>query len=622
MTSIIEESSKAKQSGVFGFWRNKKVIYGFVVLIIIGGGYYFYPKGGSSSETQEVVKKDWTVKQGDITVSIESDGQVVAKDGVELSFSVSGDNLEVDEVFIKEGDMISKGDKIASVKTESLDFSLRSAWSSYQSSLADYNETMDGATKEQISSAQDKITNAEISLEQSRISLENIKQNTEDSIYTAQQKVDDAKERLDDNSNINESEDVRDSYESLVDMIKAINISLDSMLTDSDEILGVDQKSLNDDYENNLGAKDTVSLGKAKTSYLTSKSASIELNSLVLPVNIRSDYNEIDNAADQTVLALEEFEKHLYDMKIMLNASVTSVDFSQNQLESLISLITSNRTNINTKITSINSKIRSVDDIKDNLNDYSSDYNDTLRDLTNTKADGERDIRNAETSLVSREISLDQAKRDYDDLVAPLTEAELASARSRLTSSSISLEKAQYELDKSILTSPIDGQVVQMNYGAGDIIITADKKAVATIINNNTLFIEVNIEEADISTLEVGQKTYANFDALNDLRLEGEISFISLTSETSNNGIVTYLVRVLFSKGENQIREGMTATIEFVTSETKDVLLVPVSSVRNVGGKPSVQMESEEWQAVVTGFTDGDKVEVISGLNSGDKIIY
>ena len=623
MTSIIEESKKAKQNGLLGFWRNKKIIYGLVGILIIGGSLYLY-LGGDTEEKTAVVQKEWAVKTGNIIVSVESDGKVVAKDGVELSFSVAGDSLEVDEIFVKEGDKIAKGDKIASVKTETLDFSLRTAWSSYQSALADFNETMDGATSEDKSNAEDRVTSAELSLEQANISLENIKQSVEDDIYDAEKKVDDAKEDYDDNSNINDSEDIKDSYEGLVDVIKSTNISLDSILKDSDEILGLDQKSLNDDFEDNLGVKNKSTLSNAEASYKIAKTAIEDLNNLALSINIRSDHRDVDAAADQAEISLQEFEKHLYDMKLMLDASITSVDFSQAELNSFISSISSNRTSVNTKITTLNARVTNLEDVKGNLDDYRTDYDDAMRDLDIVKSDGQRDIENAEASVASREISLDQAKRDLDELLAPLTESELASARSRLTSSSISLERAQFDLDKSILSSPIDGELVQLNYAAGDIIITdgGQDQTVAIIINNDTLFIEVNIEEADISKLAVGQKAYASFDSLDELRLEGEISFISLTSKTSSNGIVTYLVRVIFTKGENPIREGMSSAIEFVTSEAPNVLVAPVSSIRNVAGKPSAQLQNGEWIPVITGFTDGKNVEVISGLSEGDIILY
>ena len=66
----------------------------------------------------------------------------------------------------------------------------------------------------------------------------------------------------------------------------------------------------------------------------------------------------------------------------------------------------------------------------------------------------------------------------------------------------------------------------------------------------------------------------------------------------------------------------MTAFVDFVTAGVSDVLAIPVEAVRNVDGKPSVQLVSGEWVPVVTGFTDGDDVEVISGLNAGDKLFY
>ena len=70
------------------------------------------------------------------------------------------------------------------------------------------------------------------------------------------------------------------------------------------------------------------------------------------------------------------------------------------------------------------------------------------------------------------------------------------------------------------------------------------------------------------------------------------------------------------------IREGMSVYVEFVAAEAIDVLVVPVSAVKNVNGKPSVQMESGEWKPVTTGFTDGKLVEIIKGLNPADKVLY
>ena len=635
MASILEESKKSKRIGKFKITK-KKIAILVAIISVLFSVYYFFSK--KDIEKESVSQKEWTVKKDNLKISIESDGKVIAEDGVELSFSVSGDNLEIKEIFIKEGDKIKKGDKVATVKTETLELNVKTAYSNYLSALADYNQTMDGATEEQIADAKDKVTLAEIALDQAKISLENTKQsaeesiqNAENAIYDTENDLKDAKENLDDNQDELTSEAVNDAYESLVDTIKSINISLDNILKESDEIVGVDNKYINDDFEELLGVKDSSSLNQAKSSYLKSKNELAQLDSLAILLSLNSSYNEIDMAADQTVLALQEFEEHLYHMNLMLEATIISSDFLQSELNAFISTISENRATVNTKITTINTKIEAVDDAKDSLDDYITDYEDAKRDfdnaqqdLINAKADALRSIENSEATVKNRELSLEQAKRDYNDLIAPLTEKELASARSSLTGASVNLEKAQNELENATIISPIDGEVAQLNYKTGDIIIdSGNVDPVAVIINNDTLFIEVNIEEADINKIKIGQTVYATFDAMDELKLDGEVSFISLTSKTNNNGIVTYLVRIVITnKGDNQIREGMTVFVDFVTAEAKDVLVIPVSAVKNVNDSPSVMNKNKEWVPVVTGFTDGKNVEIIKGLEAGDKIVY
>lgn len=618
---ILDESVKARTNGL-GFWRSKKFIIAAVLIMLSGGVYVFWPEGKKFAGQSQSAPKEWTVKKDDIVISVEAEGKVVAEDGVELSFAVSGDNLEVKEVFVKEGDAVKKGDKIASVSTDDLQLSMNSAWASYQSALADFNETMSGATAEEIADSQDKITTAKMSLEQAQRSLENIKQSIADTIYNAQKAVVDAKKDLDDNQDEQSSEDVSGAYEELVETLKSTNISLDGILRASDEIVGVDKTYLNDDFEINLGAKDLSSLSLALETYKKARAGAQDLNRRVIGMSKFSDFGDIESAADLASDVLFDFEEHLNAMKAMLDATITTGDLTESELVAFITSVNSNRSSINTKISALNAEVRAVADAKESLDDYAENYNEAVRDLGNAQADAERTLADAEASVASKELSLRQAERDLEELKAPLTEAELASARSRMSSASISLEKARNSLNDATIISPIDGQVVELNYKAGDIIVD-NEDPVAVILNSSTLFITVNAEEADVSKLAVGQKAIATFPALDDLELKGEISFISLTSNTSNNGIVTYEVRVLIENTDEQkIREGMTASIEFVSSEVRDVLIIPVSAVRNVEGKPSVQALDGIWLPVVTGFTDGKYVEVISGLETGKKILY
>jgi multidrug resistance efflux pump len=633
--SIIEESQKAKL-GIFRFFLKKKVLIPLIIIIISGGAYYYFVYYQNQTAPVVSTQKQAKVNKEDLKISIQSDGKVVAKDGVELSFPVSG-NLEVDEVYVKEGDKVKKGDKIASVKTENLEFELRNAYASYQSSLANLNSKQAGATDAEIKKAKASIDQSQISLDQAKISLEKTTSSANQSIESAQNSLNSAQNSLklaENNlkldSNSDDSQIVRDAYSDMITTLLSVDVSLQKMLRDSDNIVGVDERSVNDSFEEALGAKNGSALNDAKNSYSEAKVQKLALDTATASLSLDRQ-SGIESAIKIAESALAEMQAHLLDMQVLLDNSITFSGFSQDKLDSFKSTINSNRSSVNSSLSSLNNGKQSISNAKNSLtsaeisyDNASNAYNKALKDLELAKKQAQQDIDTANINLKSRELDLTQAKNDYEELIAPVKEIDLASARAQLTSAAISVDKAKYNVEQATLTSPIDGVVSMLNYKKGDIILdTSDNKNVATIINNDTLFIEVNIEEADISKLSVGNKAEASFDAIDGLVLNGEVSFISMTSETNSNGIVTYLVRVLLNDvSDSPIREGMTASVEFITAEAENVLTVPVAAVRNVSGQPSVQKADGSYATVVTGFTDGKKVEIISGLEEGEQIIY
>jgi RND family efflux transporter MFP subunit len=620
--SIIEESKKAKRKGMLGKLLNKKIIITFLIIVLIAGGYYYYANRGKSN-VPAVQVKEWTVKKDDIKIAIESDGKVVAEDGVDLSFSVSGDTLEVTDMYVKEGANVKKGDKIAAVKTDTLQYDLRNAYASYQSALANLQIKQEGPTASDIEKAKISIDQAKSALEQQKISYDKTIADSAQSIANAENTLVTAENNLKMNKDINSSQIIADAYISLVGTIKSINITLDNILKSSDDILGIDNTYANDSFENLLGVKDLSTKSDAEVSYNKAKQEKEALNSLAIVLNNNSSYGDIDKAADQTAVAIDSFSYHLNNMNAMIGATITSTDLTQTELDSFKTSINSNRSSVNSANTSLTNARQSIVDSKSSLDSYQLAYEKAQRDLDAIKKQADRDAVTAKANVTSKEVAVRQAQISYDDLVEPIKDIDLASARSQLTSAAISVDKAKTNLEKTTLISPIDGVVSQLNYKAGDTIYTSDSKAVAIIINKDTLFIEINIEEADINKIKVGDKANSTFEAIDGLKMEGEIGFISLTSSTDNSGIVTYLVKVILNNTKDSaIREGMTAAVEFITSGVTDVLSVPVAAVRNVNNKPSVQLASGEWSPVTTGFTDGEYVEVISGVNIGDKIIY
>lgn len=622
MCSILKESQIKRRRGIGGILKNKIFLI-ILALAVVGGASYFifFNKEVKGSTTATV--KEWSVKRGDIKVGVETSGKVVAEDGVELSFSVSGDTLEVSEVFVKEGDSVKKGDKIATVKTESLEFELRNSYNSYQTALDNLAKAQSGATASEKESASDTIKQAEISLKQAQLSLDKIKQSTASSISSAEDVLKTAKENYEDNDSVDNSEVVGDAYNDLLDDLESFKLTVVNALESSDNILGIDRTYINDDFEDSLSLKNTSKLEIAKASYYQAKNQQDFLLEEIKTLDSDINRSAIDVVANDAVDLLKKLRDHLNDVSEMLDATEPVEGLSSSNLNSFKSSINSSISNINSRLISLKANIDNVQDEKDNLDDYYNDYQDAIEDLEKTKSDAEKDVATAQVSLEAKELSLKKAKADYNELFEPVLEDDLISARSSLRSAAIKLDQTRYNIAQATLTAPIDGKVVQLNYKVGDIILQSEAKPIVTIINEDTLFIEVNIEEADISKVEVRQKAYVIFEALNDLELEGVISFISMTSQTSNNGIVTYQVRVILENPSgSKIREGMSAAVEFLTGEARNVLYVPVQSVKNVEGSPSIKDISGEWIKVKTGFTDGKYVEIKEGLEEGVKIYY
>lgn len=621
-SSIIEESKKAKGHGFLKTIFNKKTLIIVVILAVLGGGAYYYYSTKNAKKTTVAVKKTAVVKRENLQIAVDTSGKVVAKDGVELSFSTNDSTSEVSDVYVKEGATVKKGDKIASIKTSSLEFELRNAYSNYQSALANYQTKAAGATSDEIAKAKNSVDQAKLSLDQAKLSLEQTKTNSDKSIKNAENAVTTAQNNLRLNSDEKTSAIVNDAYTSLLNTLKSTNISLSKNLEDADSVLGVDDEGINDTFENLLGVKNSGILESAKTNYERAKKDREALNSAVLSLNSGSSQTEIDAAAVKASTAIDSMEKLLYDTKATLDATIISNVFSQSQLDSLKSKISSDRSGLTSTDSGLTNSLQSVDSAKRNLSNFQLAYQKSLDDLESTKTEVTQNIANSQNNVATRQASLQSAQLSYNETIAPASSSDLASARSQLTQASISVDKAKYNIEQATLTSPIDGVVAALNYKKGDI-ITDNTKSVATIINQDTLFIEVNVEESDINKIKVGQKVEATFDAIDGLTLNGEVSFISLTSQSSSNGIVTYLVRVLFTNsGNDQVREGMTASVKLITSEAANVLTVPVNAVRNVNNQISVEKTDGTFATVVTGFTDGTKVEIVSGLNEGDRITY
>lgn len=139
---------------------------------------------------------------------------------------------------------------------------------------------------------------------------------------------------------------------------------------------------------------------------------------------------------------------------------------------------------------------------------------------------------------------------------------------------------------------------------------------------------KVGIPEAMIDKVTVGQEAVAMLEAVPGLTLRGRVTKISAVPDSQNwfnSGVKTYTIMVdVTTETEAQLKPGMTATVEIVTDQLRDVLYVPIQSVVSSGEKHYVYVAKrgrKQLQEVVIGKYNTQYIAIMEGLKEDDELL-
>ncbi|EIJ33753.1 efflux RND transporter periplasmic adaptor subunit [Thiothrix nivea] len=175
------------------------------------------------------------------------------------------------------------------------------------------------------------------------------------------------------------------------------------------------------------------------------------------------------------------------------------------------------------------------------------------------------------------------AKSELDSAAATLerAQADEAVAKTSVTSAKAELRSAETNLGKAIITSPIDGVVLNRSVEPG--------QTVAASLSAPTLFtlaedlakmeLEVGVDEADVGQVKDGQQAEFTVDAWPGRKYPATITRVSLGSTQADN-VVSYLTTLAVENADLTLRPGMTATATISTESRENALLVPNAALR------------------------------------------
>ncbi|MDY6795643.1 MAG: efflux RND transporter periplasmic adaptor subunit [Actinomycetota bacterium] len=144
------------------------------------------------------------------------------------------------------------------------------------------------------------------------------------------------------------------------------------------------------------------------------------------------------------------------------------------------------------------------------------------------------------------------------------------------------------------------------------------------IIDLQDMRVEAEVEEADIPAVEAGQSADIYLDAYPDLTFTGEVVQVSVKSETGSSGNTIFPVTIQMDRTEVPLRLGYNATVDIEVLSKTDAISVPINALMVEDGKNYIYVVKEQKayrRDVATGDRSGEWVEIVSGLEEGDRIV-
>jgi len=183
-------------------------------------------------------------------------------------------------------------------------------------------------------------------------------------------------------------------------------------------------------------------------------------------------------------------------------------------------------------------------------------------------------------SLVSSRVS-SQQELEAAGYTLEAAEATKASAEANVLSAEAELEQARLNLSKATISSPIDGIVLSRDVDPGATVAASlEAPTLFTIAGDlKQMELQVDVDEADVGQVAIGQKATFTVDAFSDKRFPAQIIDVRYAPQTVND-VVTYMGILKVDNDQMLLRPGMTATADIVVQSIDNALLIPNAALR------------------------------------------
>jgi HlyD family secretion protein len=529
-------------------------------------------------------------EKGDLRQTVEAVGTVISERDLELQFATSG---IVAQVYIKEGDTVSAGQRLAVLRAGNLSASIASAAAQLKVAEADLQAKMEGARPEDIAVSEADVASKQASLETAKISFE-----------TAE-----------------------DAYERSTQKLDALNAQASTAL--AGDISGVSST-----------VSKEVTTAQNALSEVRSVFSNTDVNDAVIKYGT-SEYSEINsamNAASSQLSTLfakpaptgfEEALLFLDQTKAAVNQTISVVNrafdligklpetgsFTETERQAYKSDLATQRSTLQTSLNTLDAESKS-------LRDAAASYQTQIAAEESAVTNAKGAMNKAQADIATYQAAVNIAQAQLQLKRAPTRKTDIDAAIASVQQARASLARAQADYGNTVLTAPVAGKITKVAIKPGEF---TPSGAAVTMLGNSPYRIEMYVSEIDIPKIHVTQTGSIELDAFRGTNFALRVSEID-SAATDRDGVPKYRVRLDFVYPHDELKIGMTGDAAIITGVESDVVYVPLRAVleNDEGGNYVRIMNADgsvDERDVVTGLEGEGGTVQVTGVEEGETVI-
>jgi RND family efflux transporter MFP subunit len=347
---------------------------------------------------------------------------------------------------------------------------------------------------------------------------------------------------------------------------------------------------------------------------------------------------DLDNADSELKRTQELFEKKYVPKKSLEDAQASYAN-SLNRYQTAQKRVLSQKETVKSQKESIDARTRAVQMRETTLKFEEQNLGLLKQTRVAQEEQAATQLRIAETRLKQLEDNINDEK--------DISQFSLEGAKANLLRAQSTLNNQNERLGWTTIVAPMSGIVINLEIEEGEI-VTSGRSAfsqsppIMEIVDLSQMVVKTSINEVDMEKLKLGQKAEIEIRAYPDRVYSGEVREVSPSGQPRDN-IIYFEVVIAVLGSPEELRPGMTADVNIIVSEKKDVLLLPIEAVeiereRGAEGRSErryyvmLAKNGKESESAKNGSSEGTKtyvevgeqndmqIEILSGLSEGDQV--